>query len=629
MIMNDYPSNYREDNPGGEWLKNKQEDAEEYAKKYKTSGYHQKKLSGAVTASSRVKIPVKHLSNLKGTNNESRGPGDPQYDALNKSVKANGYDDKSPILIQVNHHGEAFTTEGNTRIAVARDNNVKHITTEIQWKNGAEQIKGKWHPTNVAKMEKETNKMNEELNEHLSKSASASDYINDFIHSKNKTFKGHSKKERIKQALAVYYSKREEQEIMNDKIIKEISSDKLNDYHVKAVRDVVNRGKAVDTLLNNRVKGDKVSLVAAKKLEDKNTKRLDFMKKAKDKVNNVQELSDVVLNRYSHKAKSDIESRGLKAREAFIDDKSKSSNMIKKNLKRIKGQELADSKVRKHNNMNERIIDEGKTFKDRDINLDRKSNSIGRAIKRGYEQRQLARAQKSKERDYASMREAEEIDEISMSKLSRYTDAADRDLDSRGKFIDSVIKKGKSPSKTLKDKQLRRLAGIHTAVSKVINTAKVPATNEEEIDEISSSLARSYYSKAATDRRGREDFSDYMESKGKDVSLTHERKLLRRDRGIRNVEKKLYGKAKVPSTNEEEEVNEISSKTLGSYINKSAHDIDNRSFGHGYDFAGIKRDTDDTRKDMDTHEQGIAKRRFYIRKATDKLVSRTKDKNSK
>lgn len=411
MIMNDYPSNYREDNPGGEWLKNKQEDAEEYAKKYKTSGYHQKKLSGAVTASSRVKIPVKHLSNLKGTNNESRGPGDPQYDALNKSVKANGYDDKSPILIQVNHHGEAFTTEGNTRIAVARDNNVKHITTEIQWKNGAEQIKGKWHPTNVAKMEKETNKMNEELNEHLSKSASASDYINDFIHSKNKTFKGHSKKERIKQALAAYYSKREEQEIMNDKIIKEISNDKLKDYRNKALTDVDNRAKATDNLLNNRVKGDKTSLDAAKKLNDKNTKRFRYIDKAKEKINktrdNVQELSDVVLNRYSQKAGSDIESRGLKAREAFIDNKKETDNLIKKNLKRIKGQELADSKVRKHNNMDERFIDEGKTFKDRDMNSDRKSNSIKRALKRGYENRQLARAQKSKERDYASMNEAE------------------------------------------------------------------------------------------------------------------------------------------------------------------------------------------------------------------------------
>ena len=44
-----------------------------------------------------------------------------------------------------------------------------------------------------------------EVNEVLSKNASASDYIHDFVHSKNKTFKGHSKKLRIKQALAAYY----------------------------------------------------------------------------------------------------------------------------------------------------------------------------------------------------------------------------------------------------------------------------------------------------------------------------------------------------------------------------------------------------------------------------------------
>jgi hypothetical protein len=43
------------------------------------------------------------------------------------------------------------------------------------------------------------------VNEVLSKNASAKDYIHDFVHSKNKTFKGHSKKLRIKQALAAYY----------------------------------------------------------------------------------------------------------------------------------------------------------------------------------------------------------------------------------------------------------------------------------------------------------------------------------------------------------------------------------------------------------------------------------------
>ena len=48
------------------------------------------------------------------------------------------------------------------------------------------------------------------VKESLSKSATASDYIDDFVHSKNKKFKGDSKKQRIKRALGAYYSKKNE-----------------------------------------------------------------------------------------------------------------------------------------------------------------------------------------------------------------------------------------------------------------------------------------------------------------------------------------------------------------------------------------------------------------------------------
>lgn len=47
------------------------------------------------------------------------------------------------------------------------------------------------------------------IHESISQDAPASDYIKDFVHSKSKTFKGDSKKQRIKRALGAYYHREE------------------------------------------------------------------------------------------------------------------------------------------------------------------------------------------------------------------------------------------------------------------------------------------------------------------------------------------------------------------------------------------------------------------------------------
>jgi len=54
---------------------------------------------------------------------------------------------------------------------------------------------------------KVTEKWENLIKESLSVNATSSDYVDDFVHSKNKMFKGDSKKERIKRALGAYYSK--------------------------------------------------------------------------------------------------------------------------------------------------------------------------------------------------------------------------------------------------------------------------------------------------------------------------------------------------------------------------------------------------------------------------------------
>jgi hypothetical protein len=55
--------------------------------------------------------------------------------------------------------------------------------------------------------------LDEMINEVLSKDASAGDWIHDFVHSDNPKFKGKSKAERKKQALAAYYAKQHNEEV--------------------------------------------------------------------------------------------------------------------------------------------------------------------------------------------------------------------------------------------------------------------------------------------------------------------------------------------------------------------------------------------------------------------------------
>lgn len=64
------------------------------------------------------------------------------------------------------------------------------------------------------------------LNEVITKKTPAGKVIDDFVHSKNKMFKGDSKKQRIKRALGAYYSIHKE----NAEQIDELSKDAVGDY---------------------------------------------------------------------------------------------------------------------------------------------------------------------------------------------------------------------------------------------------------------------------------------------------------------------------------------------------------------------------------------------------------------
>lgn len=144
---------FKQDNPavrgasGVEWLKEKQDAADR--------GYERRRgIEGATTGWLRdpIEIPTSLIQNLPGARGEKRMPGEAQYDWLMEKVKKNGWQQQdSPILIEVNHRGEAFITEGNTRVRVAADLGLPGVWAEVKWLNGGEMVPGAWSPNSFLK----------------------------------------------------------------------------------------------------------------------------------------------------------------------------------------------------------------------------------------------------------------------------------------------------------------------------------------------------------------------------------------------------------------------------------------------------------------------------------------------
>lgn len=76
---------------------------------------------------------------------------------------------------------------------------------------GILQASGKLAGKRISGVKVPANEDVEDIQETLPASASASDYIHDFVHSKNKVFKGDTKKKRIKRALGAFYHKKKEE----------------------------------------------------------------------------------------------------------------------------------------------------------------------------------------------------------------------------------------------------------------------------------------------------------------------------------------------------------------------------------------------------------------------------------
>jgi hypothetical protein len=142
------------DNPGGKWLERKIEDVEAAMRRAPAGTATEKGIAGATTAYTRgaVMLPVNMVTNLPGAMDENRVPGDPKYDRLMEKIDADGWkedQDGNAILIGVNHRGEAYIVEGNTRTAAATALGVPDIRAEVRWYNGGESQPGPITPDTV------------------------------------------------------------------------------------------------------------------------------------------------------------------------------------------------------------------------------------------------------------------------------------------------------------------------------------------------------------------------------------------------------------------------------------------------------------------------------------------------
>lgn len=152
----DNPAKYGDEH-GVRWLKRKQEIANEKAIG-QDDGLRGRKLVGSTTAvmglNKTMLFPVSVLKTIDGCNSEVRRSGEFQYDSLYPKIYNQGYnmDRLYAVLVGVNHDGEAYVIEGNTRIAVANDMGIEHIPTEFRWFNGGEMVDGLWSPEKVGRL---------------------------------------------------------------------------------------------------------------------------------------------------------------------------------------------------------------------------------------------------------------------------------------------------------------------------------------------------------------------------------------------------------------------------------------------------------------------------------------------
>ena len=154
---------YRQDNPSvrdgdEEYITRKQRIAEERATE-NPDGAIGKLLTGPITGvmgedfeKKPLFLRTSFLSTLTGANDEVRSGSDVRYQALRDKVSKEGFDPEqggSSVVVGVNHKGEAYIIEGNTRVAVGSEFDVPSIRSAVRYWNGAEEVESDFSPDKI------------------------------------------------------------------------------------------------------------------------------------------------------------------------------------------------------------------------------------------------------------------------------------------------------------------------------------------------------------------------------------------------------------------------------------------------------------------------------------------------
>jgi hypothetical protein len=205
-----------------------------------------------------------------------------------------------------------------------------------------------------------------------------------------------------------------------------------------------------------------------------------------------------------------------------------------------------------------------------------------------------ARFAATAERMKASLKEeVEAIDELSATTMQRYKGAAEWDKDYETGTVDPKAR-------------VRREKGIAMATKKI-------AKEDVQIDELSKNAMLKYLSANKKSDKAAQEKGDYSKS---------DKRMRGTDVAVRKYTASPNSKyVRVPATEEVEHIDELSKKTLGSYLKKAANQSFHKGVSGGLAIAnGIRN------RDPEVEAQGVkivnkaAKRMIGVQKAADRLT---------
>lgn len=397
------------------------------------------------------------------------------------------------------------------------------------------------------------------------------------------------------------------------------------------------------------MKAEKKPVSEAKKCKECGCEKCECEKEMDESVEQIDEVSKATLGRYINKAKDQIDAaswrsgyRSAKPNDPNSDDIIKAKE--KQLSKRHKGISTAVNKLTK-----EETIDES------DEGWYTHNQMYGKVSKENWKKGWRYNQHKDKPfyhqptgKWHASIKEdAEQIDELSKKTLRSYTAKAVDSLAHNAR-IAGTLERGVTTYQRRAD-SLKQAEKRKTGINRAVN--KLTKEEAEQIDEISTKLATDYTAKAA-DASGHKNMpTKKLDKRYKSIALAHEKIRGRHanvptteeiDPGLEDELKKTrqtkksvegarikltkgwgdggksmkssYGKL---AKEEVEQIDELSKKTLGSYVYKAANQVGEKGIT-----AGLKiGDSEDSKKEFKT----MGKRQKGIAKAVSKLTKEEQD----